>query len=134
MILTINHKRIRVSVANDSLSRARGLSKAKMLPFDSGMLFVFDESQLLNFWMKDTIIPLDVAFINELCAITKISYMQPLLGKASSAPHKAKYALEMNAGWFRDNDVQVGDNVLFLDSRAIIERAIENFKNFRSRN
>jgi len=79
---------------------------------DSGMLFVFDSSEFQRFWMKNTLIPLSIAFITGDSLITDILEMAPLdttTPYVSSKP--VLYALEMNSGWFRSQGIKSGDTV-----------------------
>jgi uncharacterized membrane protein (UPF0127 family) len=79
---------------------------------DSGMLFVFDSNELQRFWMKNTLIPLSIAFITRDSFITDVLEMAPLdttTPYASSKP--ARYALEMNSGWFQSHGIRPGDTV-----------------------
>jgi hypothetical protein len=83
------------------------------LPEDDGMLFVFDEATQGSFWMKDTLIPLDIAFWDADGRIHTITRMEPCdLGTdcPSYVPDEPYlFALEMNAGWFAEHGVEVGD-------------------------
>jgi len=85
----------------------------KSLPFDEGMLFVFPQEDYYPFWMKNTYIPLSIAFINREGRIIQIDEMEPL----STTPHtplgRILYALETNKGWFKERGVKVGDRVRF---------------------
>jgi uncharacterized membrane protein (UPF0127 family) len=78
-----------------------------------GMLFVFEEEQRLSFWMKDTHIPLSIAYIDSEGRIVDIQDMKPLDDElpdyTSSEP--ARYALEVNRGFFEERGVEVGDKV-----------------------
>ena len=78
---------------------------------DHGMLFVFEQPSFLSFWMKNTKIPLSIAYINENCKITEILKMEPHYGKLGMPPNypsqtRVNYALEMNQGWFEKNQGQ----------------------------
>jgi len=103
-----------VQVSETPRERERGLMFTDRLPPDEGMLFVFEREQILSFWMKNTPLPLSVAFIDREGRILEIKHMQPLdeeTAHASSQP--ALYALEMNADWFEKHGVRVGDRVEF---------------------
>lgn len=106
--------RVAVEVSDRPESRARGLMFREELALDEGMLFVFDREQYLSFWMKDTLIPLSIAFVDRTGIIFQIEDMEPLDAETmhrSSQP--ARYALEMNQGWFERNGVEAGDRVAF---------------------
>ena len=78
------------------------------------MLFVYQYPQVLEFWMKDTRIPLSIAFIGENRRIREIFDMQPNPSdKIYRSTSKMRYALEVNQGWFDANGVTVGDDVRF---------------------
>jgi uncharacterized protein len=103
---------IPVEIADTPAQQEYGLMGRTALAADSGMLFVFDQDQPLSFWMKDTLIPLSIAFINSEGIIVDIQDMQPLdeTPHASAAP--ATYALEVNQGFFAANGIQVGDQAV----------------------
>jgi hypothetical protein len=109
--LTIKGRKIRVEVARTEDEKARGLMFRESLGKDDGMLFVYDREEFLTFWMKNTPIPLSIAFIDRSGKIVDIQDMEPfsLATHASALP--AQYALEMNKGWFKRNGVAVGDLV-----------------------
>ncbi len=103
-----------VEVADEPASRARGLMHRHTMPPDEGMLFVFDTPGILSFWMRDTILPLDIAFIGMDRRIVNIISMEPLdtaLRYRSAGP--AQYALEVHRGWFAKHKVKPGDRVDF---------------------
>ena len=84
------------------------------LPEDQGMLFVFPYERVLSFWMRNTYIPLDIAFINSAGEIIDIQRMEPIDESkhyVSNAP--ALYALEVNGGWFERHQIEVGATVTF---------------------
>ena len=102
----------RIEVADTDAERARGLMERTELGADEGMLFRFDEPSTGSFWMKDTLLPLSIAFWGEDGTIHTILEMTPCEAEPcptypASAPYTA--ALEMRAGWFRDHGVEVGD-------------------------
>ena len=91
-----------------------GLMFREDLEENTGMLFSFIESGEKFFHMKDTIIPLDIAFINERGIIESIKELKPLSTVPISSDSSVLYALEVNRGWFATNDVNVGDKILNL--------------------
>ncbi len=103
---------VRVEVADDPFERTKGLMYRKALGEDRGMLFVFSREQPLSFWMKNTYIPLSIAYIDSEGRITDILDMKPLDDKpphyVSSEP--VQYALEVNQGFFKEQGVKVGDH------------------------
>ena len=102
---------VRVEIADDPWEEARGLMYRTALGEDRGMLFIFSDEQELSFWMRNTLIPLSVAYIDSGGRITDILDMKPLDDKpphyVSSEP--AQYALEVNQGFFDERGVKVGD-------------------------
>ena len=100
---------IRAEVAADFASRAQGLMHRKSLAPNAGMLFVFDEAAPHCMWMKNTYIPLSVAFIDEQGAIINIADMQPHSEQSHCAARPALYALEMTQGWFAQRGIKAGD-------------------------
>lgn len=103
--------RIEAEIANTPESRAEGLMNRRALPFNRGMLFVFTESAAHCMWMRNTYIPLSVAFIDANGTITNIAEMQPQSDENHCARKPARYALEMNSGWFRSRGVGPGMNI-----------------------
>mgnify|MGYP001185433509 CR=1 FL=1 len=103
---------LKIEIADTDLKRALGLMYRDSLPEDSGMMFVFPESTPASFWMKDTHIPLSVAYINEDGMIINIEDMEPLSLNSVTSRGPCKYALEVNKGWFEKNGIHAGDKIL----------------------
>jgi hypothetical protein len=107
---------LNIELARSEKEKAQGLMNRTSLPENNGMLFIFDNEQIRTFWMKDTLISLDMIFINkegEIVTIaknTKINQTQETY--SSSAP--SKYVLEVNAGWCDKNGVTLGDLIILL--------------------
>lgn len=106
-------QRIMVEIAQTEAERQRGLMHRESLPPDQGMLFVYPEERPLGFWMKNTLIPLDIAYIDREGRIVDIQHMEPLDERTYPSRRPAMYALEMNQGWFEAHGVEVGDRVEF---------------------
>jgi uncharacterized membrane protein (UPF0127 family) len=100
-----------VEVAHTEATRMQGLMYRRMLPESRGMLFVFREPALHGMWMMNTYVPLSVAFIDERGVIINIADMEPHTRTTHSAARPAKYALEVNRGWFAKHDVKAGMRV-----------------------
>lgn len=103
--------RVRIEVADDTNEMARGLMGRTALAEDAGMLFAYPEERELSFWMKDTLIPLSIAFMDSEGRIVDIQDMEAL---DDEPPHytsaePAQYALEVNVGFFAERGVEVGD-------------------------
>ena len=113
-ILKVRSRLILVEIAKTQRQRQKGLQSRAVLDQNRGMLFVFKEEALHTFWMKDTFIPLDIAFIDSNHKIVDIQQMIPLDTRILYRPAKpAKYALEVNAGWMEKNNIQVNEKVIF---------------------
>ena len=106
-----------VEVARSRPERAQGLMQRQQLDAESGMIFIWDYPVHGGFWMKDTYIPLSIAFISEDGDIVDIQDMQPL-GLANHKPSaKYIYAVEANQGWFAEHGISIGDRAEFLESQ-----------------
>jgi uncharacterized membrane protein (UPF0127 family) len=108
------HHAVTVELARTPEERARGLMQRQRLDPDAGMLFLFEETARHGFWMKNTLIPLDLVFLSEDGRIAAIV--------EGAAPHsltlrdggvESRYVLEVNGGWTRARAVNVGDRVRF---------------------
>jgi uncharacterized protein len=99
---------IKAEVAADMASRSQGLMYRKGLPPNGGMLFIFDESAIHCMWMKNTLIPLSVAFMDERGTILNIADMQPQTEETHCAARPALLALEMSRGWFAQRGIKPG--------------------------
>ena len=99
---------IRAEVAADFSTRGRGLMHRKSLAPNAGMLFIFDAPAIHCMWMKNTYIPLSVAFIDSQGTIVNIADMEPHSEKSHCAARPALYALEMERGWFDKRGVKAG--------------------------
>src|SRR5512139_3334322 len=93
-------KEIWVEVVRTPEERAQGLMGRKHLREDEGMLFIFEKEDYHSFWMKNTLIPLSIAFIDQEGRIVKITDMKPMTLDSHSPPKPVLYALEMRKGWF----------------------------------
>jgi uncharacterized membrane protein (UPF0127 family) len=99
---------VRAELADSMESRMQGLMYRKAMAQNSGMVFVFDESAAHCMWMKNTLIPLSVAFIDDGGVIINIADMQPHSEQSHCAARAARFALEMNKGWFAQRGVKPG--------------------------
>jgi uncharacterized protein len=109
--LHINQHAIKAEVARTTEERSKGLMNRKHMAANAGMLFVFEQAQIVSMWMKNTLLPLSVAFIDEQGHIINIAEMQPQTLDTHSSLAPAKYALEMNAGWFDKQGILAGKSV-----------------------
>jgi hypothetical protein len=110
--LTLGGQKVTVEVANTGPSRASGLMFRRELGENDGMLFVFKDSEPRSFWMKNTLIPLSVAFLDAEGRIINIEEMYPQSLQSHSSLGAAHFALEMNAGWFERHYLKRGDVVV----------------------
>ena len=99
---------IQAEVVSDGETRARGLMHRKALEQNAGMLFIFDDHAIHCMWMKNTLIPLSVAFIDDRGTIVNIADMEPHDLQSHCAARPVKYALEMNRGWFAARGIGPG--------------------------
>jgi uncharacterized membrane protein (UPF0127 family) len=106
---TVPQVPIRVEIARTDAERARGLMNRPSLPDGEGMLFVFEGEQILSFWMKNTLIPLSIAFIRTDGRIAEIRDMQALDITTVRSSRSARYALEVPQGWFTRAGISPGD-------------------------
>jgi uncharacterized protein len=102
---------LRVEIADDPAEQTRGLMERTALGEDRGMLFVYPDERVLSFWMKNTLIPLSIAYIASDGRIVDLQDMKPL---DDDPPHyvsaePARYALEVNKGYFEKHGIKVGD-------------------------
>jgi uncharacterized membrane protein (UPF0127 family) len=102
---------IRAEVVSDYATRGQGLMHRKSLAQNAGMLFIFDEASVHCMWMKNTLIPLSVAFIDDTGAIVNIADMEPHSETSHCAGQPVRYALEMNRGWFAARGIKPGSRL-----------------------
>ncbi|MFT4939320.1 MAG: uncharacterized membrane protein (UPF0127 family) [Paraglaciecola sp.] len=109
--LKIKTIEVNVEYADTYELRAQGLMFRKFLCPDCGMFFRFGNPRLAGIWMKNTFVPLDVAFIRKDGVITDIKALVPHDLTSINSSKIVLYALEMNQGWFKKNGISVGDTV-----------------------
>jgi len=100
-----------VEIADKPDSRETGLMFRKELSDDHGMLFVFEKDDFLNFWMKNTFIPLSIAYIDSDGTIREFHDMVPFSEANVSSNYAVRYALEVPKGAFVRRGIQVGDRI-----------------------
>lgn len=113
--LSIGGKSIRAEIADEEHERAAGLMFRKELADDAGMLFIMPQTGPVAFWMRNTELPLTIAYIGPNGAIMELHDLEPFNERSvpSSFPHIA-YALEMPRGWFTKNNIWPGERVVGL--------------------
>jgi uncharacterized membrane protein (UPF0127 family) len=109
--LAIKDHKLTAEVAATDSSRTTGLMHRRMLPENRGMLFVFPYATPLSFWMMNTYLPLSIAFLDEAGIIINIADMKPLTTDPHPSTRPARYALEMNQGWFAKRGIKAGAKV-----------------------
>jgi uncharacterized membrane protein (UPF0127 family) len=100
---------VEVEVADDATEQRRGLMERTELAENAGMLFVFDREGPRSFWMRNTLIPLSIAYIASDGRIVDIQDMQPLDETSHPSAEPAQYALEVNQGFFAERGIEVGN-------------------------
>jgi uncharacterized membrane protein (UPF0127 family) len=103
---------IRAEIAREEHEASAGLMYRRNLPDGEGMLFVFERDEILAFWMKDTFIPLSIAFITSDGGIIDIRDMEPRNLNPVESARPARYALEVSQGWFTRNGIREGDRII----------------------
>ncbi|MCA1687836.1 MAG: DUF192 domain-containing protein [Actinobacteria bacterium] len=101
--------KVRVEIADNDLERGTGLRWRENLPENRGMLFVYTDEVQRSFTMEDTVIPLSIAFMDSERRIVDIQDMKPLEAGPYDSAKPARYALEVNQGFFEERGVEVGD-------------------------
>ena len=107
----INNLLSNIEVASNPNDRRKGLMFRKSLPEDHGMFFVWEYRKRQCMWMRNTYIPLNVAYIDTKGKILEIYEMLPLSEDSICSKKRVKYALEVNLDWFKRNNVKVGDQI-----------------------
>lgn len=108
-VLTGCGPQLRLDIVSTDANRQKGLMHQTSLPDNYGMLFVFKEDTQPAFWMRDTLIALDVIFMRVDGTIVQINAMQPNTDTAHEARIPIRYALETAQGWMAQHGVRVGD-------------------------
>ena len=102
---------LKAEIASNEEDRAKGLMHRKSLKDGRGMLFVYEKDQVMSFWMKNTLIPLSIAFITNDGRIIDIKDMYTHNETSVTSSRSARYALEVPQGWFSRVGIQTGDIV-----------------------
>ena len=101
-----------LKLAGTDLEKSRGLMGVEKLPADTGMVFMYEADQVMRFWMKDTPLDLDIAFVQADGVIAEIRTMkaEDLTEVASQSSH-IRFCIEMPAGWYATSQVKAGDSI-----------------------
>ena len=113
--LSAGMHRIEAELAATSASRQTGMMQRAIMPSQRGMLFVFPEVAKHCMWMRNTLLPLSVAFLDETGRIINIEDMQPKTENNHCATKPARFALEMNLGWFKSRGIGAGFVITGID-------------------
>ena len=113
--LTAGFHRIEAEVAANDQNRQVGLMNRKSMPPQHGMLFVFNHENTHCMWMRNTLLPLSVAFMDASGTIINIEDMQPQTEDNHCARRPARFALEMNIGWFAQRGIKPGTRINGID-------------------
>ena len=122
--VTLNGATVRVAIAATRTSRTQGLTGVTTMAADSGMLFVFADDRQRGFWMKDTPIPLSIAFLD---ASKKVIFMADMAPNTTTVvggfnAGLMRYAIEVNQGWFAAHGVSLGMSATFtLPTGLVVE-------------
>ena len=112
--LILGGTQVSVEVADTPKERADGLMGRVSLAPDTGMLFIYPDEAVRSFWMKNTPLPLSIAYISRGGQIVHLAQMAPLSEEPVPSLHPSMYALEMEAGWFTAHGVKVGQTIAGL--------------------
>lgn len=120
--LEMGGKEVTLEVAATEAARALGLMKRKTMTKDHGMIFIYREPQIMSFYMRNTWIPLSIAFLKSDGTVVNIEEMRP---NTESPSHMSKgycrYAIEMNKGWFAEHGIKAGDKIALTPRILAIE-------------
>ena len=114
-VLRVGNYPITVEIAVTPEEQRNGLMHRQHLDPDCGMLFCYQDPQDLTFWMRNTSIPLSIAFVDEEGRIESIRDMDPHDDSHVASGRPCRWALETNRGWFKERNVGVGSKILGLD-------------------
>ncbi len=114
--LIIGESSYRIEIARTPEERQKGLMNRKSVPEKTGMLFVFENDRKLSFWMKNTLVPLSIAYISSDGVIREIYKMEPQSLAPVKSRHFVRYALELPEGAFKKEGVREGDRIILPES------------------
>ena len=115
MTLKVGNQTIHVEIAATDETRQKGMMFREKMASNAGMLFVFPDIAYHAMWMRNTPLPLAVAFMDDAGKIVSIHEMLPFTETTHQAAGPARYALEMNSEWFTRNQVKAGDTIKGLE-------------------
>ena len=112
--IKINQWKLTVEIADTPETQEKGLMGRESMAVDKGMLFVYDRDSRKSIWMKNTLIPLSIAYIAADGTIREIYDMEPLSTRIVDSRYSVRYALEVNQGAFQRHGIKEGDKVEFI--------------------
>ena len=112
-VITCDGVELKIEVATTPSQMKRGLMHRDRLREDWGMLFVYARDQRMSFWMKNTKVPLSIAFIDADLVVREIHDMEPMTEDSHDSAVAVRYALEVNRGWFARNGIRPGSVLKF---------------------
>lgn len=110
-VLFINGRSLNVEIAATDKERQKGLMYRDKLDENEGMVFVFEKKKILDFWMKNTSIPLSIAFLDKNGNVVDIFNMTPYSLEPVTSTKRCNYAVEVNMGFFKRCGLKVGDKI-----------------------
>ena len=119
----IGGAKVKAEVAATDSQRTRGLMYRDHLPRDRGMLFAYPDARPLSFWMRNTSIPLDIAYIGADLRVVRVASMRPRTDTSHPSGAPAQYALEVNQGWMAEHGVKEGSVVAFELPQGLVPTA-----------
>lgn len=121
--LQAGRQKISVQLARTPQQRQTGLMHRRSMPQQEGMLFVFDQPGVQCFWMKNTLLPLTAAFVDDDGTIVNLADMQPQTETSHCSARPVRYVLEMNQGWFKRHGVKAGTRLKWLQTAPSAAKA-----------
>ena len=117
--ITVGNDIYHIEVARTREEQSRGLMYRESLGTDEGMIFIYEEDRKLSFWMKNTYIPLSIAFVAKDGIIKEIHQLKPESLTPVKSTHSVRYALELPSGSFKRSNVKVGDKIILPEQLAV---------------
>jgi len=108
---------VTAELAETPAAHSQGLRNREELAAGTGMLFVFQDEAIRTFWMQDTLIPLDIAFLDSTFTIVDIQQMEPLSQQVHESAYPAMFALEVAQGYHAARSIRVGDRPIVVFGR-----------------
>ncbi len=117
--ITVGNDIYHIEVARTREEQSRGLMYRESLRSDEGMIFIYEEDRKLSFWMKNTYIPLSIAFVAKDGIIKEIHQLKPESLTPVKSTHSVRYALELPSGSFKRSNVKVGDKIILSEQLTV---------------